>query len=263
MSIRATRRRMCNRRSVLRLNVNSTLKAGCLSLAFAAFSVAPAHAQMTWTDKGFVNVNVGAQTGSDELAGQSTFELYGENGSLSTTQDVGGGGLFDFSAGYKVWKNLAIGIGYSHSGSDADVAVAASVPDPVFFDRPRGLTAVASGVEHSENVFHIQATWIMPVTDVIDLGFSFGPSFYNVKQQVPTAITVTEPGPTLGQTTITEEKESGVGFNLGMDVNYFFTSRIGAGLLLRYTHASVDIPNTTDSLGVGGFQIGVGARVRF
>ena len=248
----------------MKLNaLNSTLKAGYLSLAFLAFVAVPAHAQMTWTDKGFVNVNFGAQTGSDELASQSSFELYGENGSVSTTQDVGGGGLFDFSAGYKVWRNLAVGVGYSHSGSDADVAIAASVPDPVFFDRLRGLTAVASGAEHSENVFHIQATWVMPVTDAIDVAVSFGPSFYSVKQQVPTAITVNEPGPTLNQTTIEEHSESGVGFNLGMDVNYFFTSRIGAGLLLRYTGASVDIPNTTDSLGVGGFQIGVGARFRF
>ena len=248
----------------MKLNaLNSMLKTGCLSLAFAAFVAAPAHAQMTWTDKGFVNVNVGAQTGSDDLATQSTFELYGENGSLSTTQDVGGGGLFDFSAGYKVWRNLALGIGYSHSGSDADVAIAASVPDPVFFDRLRPVTGASSGAEHSENVFHIQATWVVPVTDAVDVAFSFGPSFYNVKQQVPTSIEVAEPGPTLSNTTVTDEKESGVGFNLGMDVNYFFTSRIGAGLLLRYTHASVDIPNTTDSLGVGGFQIGVGARLRF
>jgi len=248
----------------LKLNaLNTMLKAGCLTLVVSACVPSSAQAQMTWTDKGFVNVNFGAQTGSDELTSQSTFSIYDENGSLSTAQDVGGGGLFDFSAGYKVWKNLALGIGYSHSGSDADVAIAASVPDPVFFDRPRSLSAVSSGAKHSENVVHIQATWIVPVTDAIDVGFSFGPSFYSVSQDIPTAITVTEPGPTLNQTTVTEESESGVGFNLGMDVNYFFTSRFGAGLLMRYTHASVDLPSASDSLGVGGFQIGVGARVRF
>jgi len=239
------------------------MKAGCLSLVFGALIAVPAHAQMTWTDKGFVNVNVGAQTGSHDLGTASTFDLYGEQGSLATTQEVGGGGLFDVSGGYKVWRNLALGVGFSHVGSDSDVAIAASVPDPNFFDRHRGITAVSSGAKHSENVFHIQGTWIMPVTDTLDVGFSFGPSIFRVKQDVPTAITVNEPGPTLASTTIASESKSAVGFNLGLDVNYFFTPRIGAGALLRYTRASVDLDAASDSLTVGGFQIGVGARVRF
>src|SRR5687767_12842039 len=95
----------------------------------------PAHAQMVWTDQGFVNLNIGAQGGSSDLTTQSTFEIYGENASLATTQEAGGGGLFDFSAGYKVWRNLAAGFGYSRTGSDSDAAVAASVPDLNFFDR--------------------------------------------------------------------------------------------------------------------------------
>jgi hypothetical protein len=249
----------------LKLNaLNSTLKVGCLSLALATLTTAPARAQqLTWTDKGFVNVNVGAQAGSHDLSSQSTFELYGENGTLATTQDVGGGGLFDVSAGYKVWKNLALGIGYSHSGSDADAAIAASVPDPVFFDRLRGLTAVSSGAKHSENAIHIQGTWVMPVTDTLDVSFSFGPTIFSVKQDIPTAITVNEPGPTLADTIVSDDSGTGVGINLGLDVNYFFTPKYGAGLLLRYTRGSVDLDHSTDSLTVGGFQIGVGARIRF
>jgi hypothetical protein len=246
------------------------LKAGCLAVVFGALIAAPAQAQMTWTDKAFLNVNVGAQTGSHTLDTTGTFDLYGEQGSLSTTQDVKGGGLFDISGGYKVWRNLAVGIGYSHTGSDTDVAIAANVPDPIFFDRLRPLTAVSSGAKHSENVIHFQGTWIVPVTDKADVGFSFGPSIFNVKQDLPTAITVNEPGPTLASTTIVSEKKTAVGFNLGMDVNYFFTKKvrfytkqIGAGLLLRYARASVDFDGANDSLSVGGFQIAVGLRVRF
>ncbi len=224
---------------------------------------APANAQMIWTDQGFLNVNVGGQAGSRNLNSASSFDLYGEQGSLSTTQDVGGGGLFDFSAGYKVWRNLALGLGYSRTSSEADVAIAASVPDPVFFDRLRPLTAISSGAKHSENAVHIQGTWIMPVTDTLDVGFSFGPTIFNVSQDIPTAITVNEPGPSLGSTTVVREKKSAVGINLGVDVNYFFTPRIGAGLLARYTGGSVDFDAADDSVSVGGFQVGVGVRVRF
>lgn len=241
-----------------------TMKAGCLAFGVVALMAGSANAQgLTWTDSGFVNVNVGVQSGSRALETQSVFELYAEQGSLATTQDVGGGAFFDFSAGYKVWRNLAVGVGYTRSGSDADAAIAASVPDPVFFDRLRPLTGVSSGADHSENAIHLQGTWVMPVTDIIDVGLSFGPTIFNVSQDLPASITVNEPGPTLASTTVSEESESTVGFNLGVDVNYFFTPRLGAGLLARYTWGSVDFPSASDSLTVGGFQLGAGVRYRF
>ncbi len=239
------------------------LRAGCLALAFGVCTAAPARAQMTWTDSGFLNVNVGAQSGSRNLDTASTFDLYGEQGSVATTQEVGGGGFFDVSAGYKVWSNLAVGLGFSHVGSDADVAIAASVPDPNFFDRLRGLTGVSPGASYSENAFHFQGTWIVPVTDTLDVGFSFGPSIFRVTQDIPTGVSVNEPGPTLASTTIVSEDKTAAGFNIGVDVNYFFTPKFGAGALARYTRGSVDFDSATDSLTVGGFQIGVGARVRF
>ena len=240
------------------------MKAGCLALAFGAALAAPAAAQqMTWTDKGFVNVNLGVQGGSDTLATASTFQLYTEDGTLSTTQDIDGGGMFDVSAGYKVWKNLAVGIGYSRVQSEGDAALAANVPDPNFFDRLRGVTGIAGGAEHAEHAFHFQGTWIMPVTDTLDVGFSFGPTIFRVSQDVPTAVTVNEPGPTIASTALTRESKMGAGINLGVDVNYFFTPRFGAGGLARFTWGSVDLDASDDSLRVGGFQIGGGLRVRF
>jgi hypothetical protein len=256
--------------SVLNVNVlnSKMMKTGCLAFVFGALLAVPAHAQqIPWTDQGFVNVNIGGQAGSHALAtdrsGANGFDLYGEKGSLATTQDVGGGGLFDISGGYRVWKNLAVGMGYSHMGDSADAAIVAAVPDPNLFETPRSLTGTASGLKHSENVIHISGTWVIPVTDKLDVDFSFGPSIFNVSQEIVTAITVNEPGPTLATTTVEKQEKTGVGVNIGMDVNYFFTKKIGAGALLRYAGSSVDIDSATDSLGVGGFQIGVGARLRF
>jgi hypothetical protein len=242
-------------------------QAGCLALVFGALAAAPADAQMTWTDKAFVNVNFGVQGGSDTLSTAAVFDLYGEPGSVATTQEVGGGGLFDLSAGYKVWRNLAVGIAYSRTGSDADVAVAATVPHPVFFDQARTLSGTLSGLDHTENAVHLQGTWVMPVTDVFDVSFSFGPTIFNVSQEIPTgtsAPTVSEPNPAIGEVVVTgKEKKSTVGFHLGADANYFFTDRIGAGVLLRYAWGSVDFDSADDSTGVGGLQFGVGVRVRF
>ena len=245
------------------LKLKTMIKAGCLSLTLCALAASPAQAQMTWTDKAFANVNFGLQEVSRTLEANSTFDIYGETGTLTTTQPIDGGGLFDISAGYKVWRNLAVGIGFSRVKSDADVAIAANVPDPNFFDRPRGVTGTASEAEHSANAIHIQGTWVMPVTDKIDVAFSFGPTIFMVKQDVVTAISVNEPGPTLASTTIASEDKSAVGFNLGFDANYFFVPRIGAGVLVRYTRGSVDLDSAEDNLTVGGFDLGFGLRLRF
>lgn len=240
-----------------------TMRAACLAAALGAVAAVPANAQMTWTDRGFANVNFGVQGGSSDLEATSTFELYGEQGTLSTAQEVGGGGLFDLSAGYKVWRNLAVGIGYSRTGSDADVAIAASVPDPDRFDRHRPLTAVASGADHSQSALHLQGTWVMPVTDKVDAAFSFGPTIFTVSQDIPSAITVSEPGPTLASTSVTEASETTMGIHFGVDLNYFFTPRIGGGVLARYTWGSVEFEGADDSISVGGFQLGFGVRYRF
>lgn len=243
-------------------------KAAVLAVALCAGVAPGAQAQMTWTDKGFVNATIGIQGGSHSLATSTSFDIYasgefGEQASLATTQDVGGGLFFDVSGGYKVWRNLALGVGFSRTSSDADVAVAASVPDPLVADRPRAVTTTASGAAHSEVGIHLMGVWMMPVTDKVDVGFSFGPTIFQVSQDVPAAITVNEPGPTVSSTTFTSADKTTVGINIGVDVTYLVTPRIGAGMLARYTWGSADLEGASDKLTVGGFQIGAGVRIRF
>ena len=218
---------------------------------------------MTWMDRGFVNVNFGLQETSRSLDAGSQFDVYGEPATLSTTQPIDGGGLFDIGGGYKVWKNLAAGLAYRRMQSDADITIAASIPDPNFFDRTRPLAATSSNAEHSEHAIHLQGTWVMPVTDTFDAAFSFGPTIFMVKQDVASAITVSEPGPSLASTTIVREEKTTVGVNFGVDLNYFFTPRVGGGLLVRYSWGSADLDSASESLTVGGFQIGGGVRLRF
>ena len=239
------------------------MKAGFLSLALCAAVAPKAHAQMTWTDKAFVNVSVGGQAGSDTVTTSAQFDLYDEQGTLSSSQKAKGGGLFDVSAGYKVRKNLVAGIGFSRTGGKADGAITASVPDPRVFDQPRAVSATAPGMKHSENVVHLFAAWMMPVTDKIDVALSAGPSIFSVKQDLPTALSVTEPGPVVSQITTAKSSKTTAGINMGVDVTYLVSKRWGVGGLARYTWGSVDLKNATDNLSVGGFQVGAGVRLRF
>ena len=238
------------------------IAAGLLCLSFCA-AAAPAQAQMTWTDKGFFNVNVGVQTGSQDLTVNTPFEIYGEAGAVGSALDIKSGGFFDFSAGYKVWRNLAVGIGYTGTDAKSDAAISASVPDPGFFDVPRSVTATASDVKHQEQQIHFTGTWMVPVTDKMDVAVSFGPTYFLITQEVPNSVEVTEPAASIASVGKASLDESTLGFHLGVDVTYMVNNRFGVGGLARYTRGSIDVENASDKLKAGGFQIGGGLRVRF
>lgn len=233
-----------------------------LCVAMLAAFAPHAQAQMTWTDKGFVNVSGGFQGGSHTLSSTSTFDLYEELGTVSASQTVKGGGFFDLSGGYKVWRNLALGLGYSRTSSSADADVAATVPDPVVHDRLRPVLTRAPNLKHTESAVHLMGVWMVPVTDKIDVALSAGPTIFSVKQDVPGSLTVSEPGPTVA-VAVTSPKKTSAGLNLGVDVTYMINPRFGVGGLARYTVGSVTLEGTSESLTVGGFQIGGGLRVRF
>ena len=244
--------------------MKSTLTIAGLTLVLAIVLAPQASAQqLQWTNTGFVNVTLGAQAPSKELATSNVFDLYDEAAVLSTTQDVAGGFFFDISGGYKVWRNLAVGVGFSRVGSEADLVVDAQIPDPDFHDSPRLVSATASGAKHSQPALHLTGTWMMPVTDKVDVGFQFGPSIFFVSQDLPTGVSVTEPGPVISQLNVTSVDNTTVGLHFGVDVTYLVTPRMGVGVLARYSWGSVDLEGTDDSLTVGGFQIGGGLRVRF
>jgi Outer membrane protein beta-barrel domain len=238
------------------------ISTGVLVVAAVASFPLTAAAQMKWTDKAVVSINGGAQVGSHTLDTNQTFTLYEEPGSLQASQKVGGGGFFDIGAGYKVWRNLLVGLDYSHSSSKDDASFTASVPDPLVTDRPRLVTGTFAGSAYKENAVHFTGMWMIPVTDKIDVGLVLGPSIFMIKQDIPSQISTAEP-PTASNVSSTSVKKTAAGFNLGIDATYLFTKKIGGGFLARYTWGSTDIENASKSLTTGGFQVGVGVRYRF
>jgi hypothetical protein len=240
-----------------------TTKAGILALCMCAAPQIAAAQTMQWTDKGYVSVNVGAQVGSQTIATSSTFPLYEETATISSSQKISGGTFFDIGGAYRVWgRNLLAGVTFSHTSNDADVALTASIPDPVRFDSPRAVSRTQAGARHKENAVHLDAIWMIPVANKLDVGVFAGPTIFSVKQDTITTATVAEPGPTVTAPLNTVSKTT-VGFNAGVDVQYMIQKRWGAGLVARYSFGSTSLEGATEKLKVGGFQIGVGGRVRF
>jgi hypothetical protein len=240
-----------------------SLTTAALGIALCASLAPDAHAQMQWTDKGFFNVTLGGQAPSQTLTAETTPDIYGEPASIRSSQDVGGGFFFDMAAGYKVWRNLAVGIGYTRVASSGDLSVDADIPDPLVFDSPRHVTALVPDAKHTQTSIHLMGTWMMPVTDKIDVGFQFGPTIFLVSQDLPAGFDIQEPTPTVASTSVEKEDKTTVGIHFGADMTYLITPRYGVGVLARYTWGSADLGGASESVTVGGLQIGAGLRVRF
>jgi hypothetical protein len=219
---------------------------------------------------GYAHLNLGVQASTHDLEQDSGFPIYDETATIQTRGSGGGGVLFDIGGGVRVWQRLYAGASFTSGSNTEDADVTASVPHPFFFDQFRNVTGTAPNLKHSENALHLQAMWRMPITTKFDVSFGAGPTFFWVNQDLVSGITVEEIGnPTTGVnlTDISVERasDSTVGYNLQADGTYLLTERFGVGGFLRFTGGSVSVEvggNRVD-LDAGGFQIGVGGRVRF
>jgi hypothetical protein len=221
-------------------------------------------------ERGYGHLNLGVQATSPDLNQDTTFVIYDEPGRLQANGSGGGGVLFDIGGGWRVWQRLYAGLSFTSGSNTEDAALSATVPHPFFFDEFRTVTGTTPALKHSERAVHLHAMWRMPVTTKFDVLVGGGPTFFSVRQDLVSGITVTEIGnPTTGVelsgVTVERASESTVGYNLAADGTYLLTRRFGVGGFLRFTGGSVTLDTTGNEvdLDAGGFQLGIGGRVRF
>ena len=244
--------------------------------ALALFATPVAAQTPPQSPRAFATINFGYQVQSQDIAQAGEFTLYDETGTFSATHSIDGGPFFEIGGGYQIlrnYPNFSVGLSYAQrSGNSRDVTLTARVPHPVFFEQLRDASATVADLEHKERAVHIQAMWTVPVTVEFDVTVFAGPSFFTVEEDLIESITPTEVGGDFSQVNlepvgVSSQKESTVGFNLGVDGRYMFTRNIGAGAMLRFTHAGVSLTSPTggDDIKVdaGGFEIAAGLRFRF
>lgn len=246
------------------------LTACCAALGLSA---SDAQAQMlNWEDTAYVMVSAGLQAQSRSFTEISTPVIYGENALVTVPHDVGGGLFIDVAGGVRLWRNLAIGVGFSSFGDQETPTLAGEIPSPLVFGSPRVAVTSTGELKHSETAVHLHALWMIPISDKIELAAMGGPSFYKIEQDFVSGITVSEgaippfASVTISSVTTQTESKRAAGFTAGADMTYLITRRFGAGAFVRYSAASVDLPTAgagTVTVDAGGFQIGAGLRVRF
>lgn len=116
---------------------------------------------------------------------------------------------------------------------------------------------------------HVQAMWLLPITDTVQLTVFGGPTWFQVKQQTIESLVIDDVFPFDTVSLVSTEREratvSAWGVNGGFDVSYFFSKNVGVQGLVRYSRGTATIGATgVDSdVTVGGLHAGAGLRIRY
>jgi hypothetical protein len=242
--------------------MTKTIRTITLALAGTLAGAAAVHAQTPAPGESqiLMSVSLGGQFGKKTFNETTSFPLYNELATVSNSQQVGNGFVFDISGAYRVRRHFALALGISTFHGSGDASLTATIPSPIFFGQPKVSTGTEGSLGQTDVAVNLQAVWLQPITSKIDAAIFAGPSIIHVKQTIGTATAV--PG-TQDISTLSgsESKTTGKAGSVGVDFNYKINPRYGAGLFVRYLGGRADLPSV--KLTVGGAQVGVGLRVAF
>jgi len=221
----------------------------------------------------FVNVNGGYQATSTDFRSTVPFRLTTdptEEAQVETGYGIAAGPVFDVRGGALLYRRLGAAVAVTKFTETGGADVRARVPHPFVFERPREVTGDPSGFRREELGIHMQATYTVPVTRRIVATMFGGPSFFNLQQDLVERVQYSEAYPydTATFTGVEQRraKDSGIGFNAGMDVAYFFAKQVGVGGVVRFSRASMNLdaaPGQSQRIDAGGLHLGGGIRFAF
>lgn len=221
-------------------------------------------------DRGIAFVDVTYQPGTADFTDHRGFTVNRETASLTADYEVKAGAGLDGGAFVRLWRRFGVGLSVSSIVRDSKAAVAGSYPHPFFFNQPRTGAFDTDTLDRAEVGLHPSLAWIAPASKKLRFTVFAGPSFFTITQTVVDTPTLTDAYPydtiTLAPGTTKDLDESAVGVHAGVDATWYFTSRLGAGVLARFATGTVSTSvNGGDSfdLKAGGGQIGVGLRFKF
>jgi hypothetical protein len=218
----------------------------------------------------FVSGDGGAQTTSSGFTAQSSFTLYAENATFTSTTPSDHGAVAALRGGYRIWRSLIVGVGVTGFWSKRPVDVTASLPHPFYFARPRSVDGSASGLARDEMMAALECSWLVPFTSSVDMQLFAGPAYFRVRADLPTRVQFAESYPydaanftSIETSTVSD---SAAGFTVGADVTWMFSRAFGVGGHARFSRATATLTppaGQSMSMTLGGFQAGGGLRIRF
>jgi hypothetical protein len=237
-----------------------------------ARTVRPAHA---WVD---VNIGV-ALAVEDSYSSTATRPLNGQPATFQADYHLPPGIAFDVGGGVMVTRLIGVGVTFTSTTQDDPADLSIDIPHPILSNANATDTGSTDrDLKRSEGSLHIHGVWVTQTSATTQLRVFGGPTYFRVRQDAVEDIRYDEeflPFEPVHEVEITDaviqrisaDDANGWGFHVGADFASFVTPVVGFGVVVRYSHGTVEVIDPLSSLDadldVGGFQAGAGVRVRF
>jgi hypothetical protein len=186
----------------------------------------------------------GLAAGAVDWSAQSTFPLYAEPASLSASYHTGSGPALEGALGFRFSRHLGVVAAVGWSRRTATAQVEASLPHPLYLDRPRSLEAQVDGLEHSELALHLDLEWRTSGRR-LEAALFAGPTLVRVKTSLVESVTGNEAYPydevTFREARTVEARDAGFGWNIGASLGLALGTRFTAGVAARYARGGVEL----------------------
>lgn len=238
-------------------------------LAFAAAIVA---APCAWAQEaprftvGAYGVFSPASIGYDATR---TFDSFAEEGRIDTDYDAGKGPGGELGLTFRFARRLGVGVAGSIVNRDTTATYSASLPHPLFLNRPRTAEGTVD-VDYSEKAGHLDLVYLGG-SGSLDFTLFAGPSLVSVSADLLGTPVYAQEYPfdevTVNNLQPMAADKSGIGFNAGASLTYRFSRNVGFGVQGRFTRASLELVREAGddpvSIDAGGLQVGAGFRLSF
>src|SRR5260221_4260932 len=239
-------------------------------LVMAAVGAAPAAAQSRSQPRVEISANVGALTGANKFTESHTLASNGgETETIPVDHAVKTALGFDGGAAVRIVQQLWVGVHYAMTDTQPIALITAVIPHPLLFTAPRTVQGSINDVAPNEQDVHVDLMYALPV-HAMDVKIMAGPTFFNLKQDFVSGVTVNETYPfdtaTFASATTKRLSKAAVGFNAGIDISRPLSSQVGIGAIIRYSRADVKFDDANigqQTVKAGGVEVAAGVRVRF
>ena len=240
------------------------------TVVMAAAGATPAAAQSPSHARVEISASVGALTGTSAFEESRSYASNGgETATLTVDHDAKTAVAFSVGGAVRLVQQFWVGVQYGMADTKSSASVTAVVPHPILFNAPRTVEGSIDNVAHNERNVHVELMYALPLHP-LDVKVMGGPTFFNVKQDFVSSVSLTETYPfdtaTFAGAPTKRASQTAVGFNAGVDVTYPLSAALGVGGLVRYSRADVKFDDADvgkHTVKAGGVEALAGVRIRF
>lgn len=244
--------------------------ASASSASAQAAAPEPAHAPAP--DRFRLAVNVSFWLTEPGFSDSRTLTEYAEQTTIHASYAAGTAFGPDAALQVSLFRGFGVLVGYASAKRDLTGQVEVSRPHPLHLNRNRNASAEISGYDLTESAFHLDAAYARAAGH-LDWALFAGVTLFRIETDLLQRPTYNDVYPydelSITSTPSTTVKQSPTGLNLGGRLDYRFGSsrRFGAGVMVRYSKASVKLKAedaaTEATFDVGGLEVAAGLRIYF